>query len=119
MGQFLAVFAAAHKPGPQRVLMEEAVAKFSSRQQRLIKGQLGYAAPTPTKWRASEAHELVSNQQVKKKELKKAAADVPIELDFEAVGRVVERCASSFPTCMDTFNTCRFSRAGLSSTIVL
>ena len=52
VGQFLAGFAAAHKPIPQRVLMEEAVAKLSSQQQRLIKGQLGYAAPGQRQRRA-------------------------------------------------------------------
>ena len=121
VGQFVSGFARGLETQPQRVLVEETLQKLSNEQQKFIKAQLGYTAVDDKRYGPkSAAGKLVSKDENKKDVQKEAVVDDPVKLGFDMhmVGDVVGRAAQAYPACMNTFNTCRFSRGGVSGTLV-
>ena len=64
------------------------------------------------------AKRVVSKKQIQKNADKQEVIEENVELDFYGVREVLDRSALAFSDCMNTFNTVRFCRGGVSGTQV-
>jgi hypothetical protein len=106
------------------VLVEETGPKLGERASQRMKKQLGYAKAVKVEKAANPqgptvpAKRVVSKKQIQKNADKQEVIEENVELDFYGVREVLDRSALAFSDCMNTFNTVRFCRGGVSGTQV-
>ena len=124
VAQYLAGYAAGKGPLPQRVLVEEAGPKLGPRASQRLKKQLGNAEVVKVEEGVGAGYQgpkvpakrVVSKKQIQKNAAKQEVIEEPVEVDIYGVREVLDRSALAFSDCMNTFNTVRFCRGGVSGT---